>query len=426
MSKFNGFLDNLANGILSPKGNMADWQHASRLYVTDTQKHAPKLSFSYHVTFYLTEQAKSIIKEVDQYKHEIGMLVKQADLPKFQATVETKNKYNRKKNVQTRLDYSPISITFHDDNYGATTAMMEAYYRYYFSDGNHTLNDGSYGNRRTGDTLYDGPGTNTFKFGMDNNIPNVPFFDRIEIAQMARKSYTKYTLVNPIISDWSHDTVANSESNPLENRMTINYDTVFYDRGHVEAGDNGEPAGFGQTDHYDSTPSPITPLGGGQLGIDGIFGTGIDLYEYITQGANFSNPLEAGIAGVNLVNSIRNNGTDGLRQGGMRILTNAIGSAAGIDVSGVSQTFFPKNSGNGDDAGNLLLATAAIAGASAVVSNSRSNTSTTTGDTNPVSQDDARFQNFLGQYQSSGGTGGINGARTSYDALSTAAKSEFD
>ena len=91
MAKFTGFLDNVANGILSPKGNMADWQHASRLYVTDTQKHAPKVSFLYHVTFYLTEQAKAIIQEVDQYKHEIGMLVKQADLPKFTAQVETKN-----------------------------------------------------------------------------------------------------------------------------------------------------------------------------------------------------------------------------------------------------------------------------------------------------------------------------------------------
>ena len=426
MSKFNGFLDNIANGILSPKGNMADWQHASRLYVTDSQKHAPKLSFSYHITFYLTEQAKAIIQEVDQYKHEIGMLVKQADLPKFTATVETKNKYNRKKNVQTRLDYSPINVTFHDDNYGATTALMEAYYRYYYADGNQSLSNGSYGNRRTGDTLYDGPGTNTFKFGMDNNIPNVPFFDRIEIAQMARKSYTKYTLVNPIISDWSHDTVDNTASNPLENRMTINYDTVFYDRGHVRAGNNGEPAGFGQTDHYDTTPSPITPLGGGQLGIDGIFGTGLDLYEYITQGKNFSNPLEAGIAAVNLINSVRNNGTDGLRQGGMRILTDAIGGAAGIDVSGVSQTFFPKSSGNGGSAGSLLLATAAIAGVSSVVSNSRSTTSATTGDTNPASQDDARFQNFLGKYQSDGGTGGINSARQSYDALSNVAKAQFD
>jgi hypothetical protein len=425
MAKFTGFLDNVANGILSPKGNMADWQHASRLYVTDTQKHAPKVSFLYHVTFYLTEQAKAVIPEVDQYKHEIGMLVKQVDLPKFTAAVETKNKYNRKKNVQTRIDYQPISLTFHDDNYGATTALMEAYYRYYFNDGHHTLSEGAYGNRRTGDTLYDGPGTNTFKFGMDNNIPNVPFFDRIEIAQLARKSYTKYTLVNPIISDWQHDTVSNGDSNPLENRITINYDTVFYDRGHVEAGENGEPAGFGKSDHYDRTPSPITPLGGGQLGIDGIFGTGIDLYEYITQGKNFSNPLEAGIAAVNLVNSVRNNGADGLREGGLRLLTNAIGSTAGIDVSGVSQTFFPKSQGRGG-AKDLLVATAAVAGLSTLTSAARSSTSTSTGDTSPQTQDDLRFQNFQKQYQANGGTGGINGARVSYDALSSAAKSQFD
>jgi len=240
---------------------------------------------------------------------------------------------------------------------------------------------------------------------------------------MARKSYTKYTLVNPIISNWEHDTVANGESNPLENRITINYDTVFYDRGHVEAGENGEPSGFGKSDHYDVTPSPITPLGGGQLGIDGIFGTGLDLYEYITQGKNFSNPLEAGIAAVNLFNSVRDNGVEGLREGGMRVITNAIGSVAGIDVSGVSQTFFPKSSGSGGS-GQLLVATAAIAGLSALTSNNA--TSTTTGDTSPQTIDDARFQNFQKQYQANGGTGGINGARISYDALSNAAKAQFD
>ena len=38
-NKFNGLLDSIANGILSPKGNMADWQHAARLYVDS--KHGP-------------------------------------------------------------------------------------------------------------------------------------------------------------------------------------------------------------------------------------------------------------------------------------------------------------------------------------------------------------------------------------------------
>ena len=423
MAKFTGFLDNLAAGAFSPKGNMADWQHASRLYVSDTQKHAPKVSFLYHVTFYLTDQAKSVIPQIDRYTHEIGMLVKQADLPKFQAQTEVKNKYNRKKNVQSRIDYQPVSMTFHDDNYGATTALLEAYFKYYYGDGKHSVNSGAYGNRSTGDTTYQGSIPNSKKFGLDNSQPNVPFFHKIEIAQMARKSYTKFTLVNPIITDWSHDTVENGASNPLENRITIAYDTVFYDRGYVEAGENGDPTGFGRTDHYDVTPSPITPLGGAALSLDDKINAGLDLYEYITQGENFDNPLQAGIAAANLVRSIRDNGVEGLRESGYRVLTNAIGSAAGIDVSGVANTVFPKSGGNGGSK-DLLIATAAIAGLNAV--SNAAQTSTTTGDTNPQQQDDARFQNFHRQYQANGGTGNINDARAAFNSLPASAKSRYD
>lgn len=422
-SKFNGFLDNLASGALSPKGNMADWQHASRLYVNDTQKHAPKVSFLYHVTFYLTEQAKSIIKQLPDYTHEIGMLVKQADLPRFQAQTDVKNKYNRKKNVQSRIDYTPVGITFYDDNYGATTALLEAYFKYYYADGSHGLNSGAYGDRRTGDTLYQGRIPNSKKFGLDNNIPTVPFFDKIEIAQLARKNYTKFTLINPLITDWGHDTVDNSASSALENRITVAYDTVLYERGKVEAGANGNPAGFGRSDHYDVTPSPISIEGGGRLSLDDQLGAALDIYEYITDGKNFDNPFAAGIAATNLYRSIRDNGLEGLREGGLRLVTDAIGSAAGIDVSGVANTVFPKSNGNGG-AKDLLVATAAVAGLSAVTNYVR--TSTTTGDVNPQQQDDARFQNFHRQYQANGGAGDMNAARAAYNALPASQKANYD
>ena len=422
MSKFNGFLDNLASGALSPKGNMADWQHASRLYVSDTQKHAPKVSFLYHVTFYLTDQAKSTLKDIDKYTHEIGMLVKRADLPKFQAQTEVKNKYNRKKNVQTRLDYQPVSMSFHDDNFGATSALLEAYFKYYYGDGKHTINSGAYGNRSNGDTTYQGNIANSKKYGMDNSTPNVPFFHKIEIAQLARKSYTKFTLVNPIITDWAHDTLENGQSSPLENQITIAYDTVLYDRGYVEAGENGDPTGFGRTDHYDVTPSPITPLGGSALSLDAKINAGIDLYEYITQGENFDNPIQAGIAAANLVNSIRDNGIEGLRESGLRLVTDAIGSAAGIDVSGVANTVFPKSNGNGG-AKDLLIATTAVAGLSIV--SDFVQTSTTTGDRNPQQEDDARFQSFHRQYQSDGRAGGVDEARSAWNALPASVRANY-
>ena len=44
-SAFNGFLDSVANGALSPKGNLGDYAHASRLFVTENQKLAPHQKF---------------------------------------------------------------------------------------------------------------------------------------------------------------------------------------------------------------------------------------------------------------------------------------------------------------------------------------------------------------------------------------------
>ena len=145
MSAFNGFLGQLADGVLSPKGNLGDYAHASRLFVTENQKLAPHQKFLYHCFFQMDPAAASILPDLKQ-KHEleIGMLVKSADLPRFSADVETKNKYNRKKNVQTAIKYNPITITFHDDNYGVTTALLEAYYRYYFADGNYKSIPGAY------------------------------------------------------------------------------------------------------------------------------------------------------------------------------------------------------------------------------------------------------------------------------------------
>ena len=118
---------------------------------------------------------------------------------------------------------------------------------------------------------------------------------------MGRKSYTTYTLVNPIITAWQHDTVDYADGTTATNSITVAYESVFYNRGSVEAGFNGEPTGFGDPSHYDTTPSPITILGGSAGGLGDIIGGAIDLYDYITKGANFNNPIEAGIAAANII-----------------------------------------------------------------------------------------------------------------------------
>ena len=54
---------------------------------------------------------------------ELNMLVKTADLPKYNMNVEEKQQYNKKTYVATRISYEPINITFHDDHADTVNAF---------------------------------------------------------------------------------------------------------------------------------------------------------------------------------------------------------------------------------------------------------------------------------------------------------------
>ena len=138
----NGFLDNLKSGTLSPKGNLGDFAHAARLYVDDSFRLAPKVKFLYHVAFTLNESVLKSDPPISKHGTELNMLVKGVELPKYSIDTDTVFAYNKKRKIQKKIQYDPISIVFHDDNYGVTTAMWEAYYRYYFRDGTYAAIDG--------------------------------------------------------------------------------------------------------------------------------------------------------------------------------------------------------------------------------------------------------------------------------------------
>lgn len=419
-NKNNAFFDNLLNGIFGPKGNMADWQHARRTYIDDNMRLLPKNKFLYHVYIKLDPVARSVLPILDKYNLEIGLLVKSADLPKFSATVETRNKYNRKKNIQTSIQYEPINITFHDDTAGITTAMLEAYYRYYYVDGNLAGSPGAYNKAGDGDNTYKGRGRNQYKFGLDNNI-SVPFIQYIEITQMARRRYTTYRLINPIISNWSHDSVVSGESTFMENQLTVAYEAVHYSRGEVEAGDQAEPTGFGSQEHYDKQPSPISLLGGGNLGL---FGTLDGLFDLYNDGL-FNNPLVTGLTVFNAVRNLENLSSDALREEGLNVVGGVLNEVAGIEVSGLTDLAIPKNNGTG---GSNKTTSATSAGAGNLssglpVSGGSSTQYDLTIDLaeNPIALNELAKEQFKKDYLADGGAS-INGYTNAWEALPEATK----
>jgi hypothetical protein len=408
-NKFNGLLDSISNGILSPKGNMADWQHAARLYTDRDMALAPKTKFLYHVQFEVSDVAKGIAPKLfsGSTLNEIGMLVKRADLPKFSVQLETRKKYNRVKNTQTSIQYEPVNIDLHDDNEGITTALLQAYYRYYFADGNQQKDSGR-AYAVNPHSTYEGALRNNYKFGMDVNNPGVPFFKSIKISLLSRGEYTTYTLVNPILTSWSHDDVSNGDGQgTMTNSIQVAYEAVFYNQNIITTGPNGEPVGFGQ-DHYDQTPSPISLEGGGKLGLGRTISSAVDLYEFIASGEAYNNPLLTILQGAQLIGNVRNLSKEGIRQEGYNILTNAIGQATGINVSGVAQTFFPKSGGSGGSK-DLLLAAAGVGIVSAVTS------SPAFLKNNPAALDSARQRQSIKNFQAAGGGTAAEG-KAAYEA----------
>lgn len=378
----NGFLNNVVSGLGNPKGTLGDFQHAARLYNTQSMRLAPKTKFLYHVVFNLNPAAVASGKfDIQKHGTAINMLVKSIELPKFKITVDRPQQYNRKKAVQTKLEYEPISVTFHDDNFGLTTNLWAMYYGYYFGDSKHGASAGS----STAGSLLSGlgnivsgliPGSsgllgaaktflgssasgtpaayqrntfkssalNTFRYGLDNGS-SVPFFSSIQIFQLSRKQFQSYTLINPIITSWNHESLNSSANEPAQNTMSLAYEAVIYGAGAVS---RGNPKGFA-TEYYDNQPSPLGLLGGGVtslFGQGGILGGISSILGDLGPGGN-GFTLGTVIKGINVYNNTKRLSREGVRQEGFNILKSAIGASAGIDVSGVANVFFPKKSGAG-------------------------------------------------------------------------------
>ena len=258
MSLKDAFLFNLQS-----ETHLRDARHANQIYTQNNFAFSPKSKYMYHVRFEPnSEVGNSATSNVFRFQKELGILVKSADLPSFRASVENKQQYNRKKNVQTRVDYQDCRIAFHDDNTGVTRALLEEYYRYYFVDANQptTGSNSAYEQR---DKYFN----RVPNYGL-NNEKRTPFFKYITIYQLARREWVAYTLVNPLLSAWDHGGVDSSDGGFNENNITVAYEAVQYTSGTV-GGDT--PLGMADASvGYDVTPSPMGYLDSAMNGnIDG-------------------------------------------------------------------------------------------------------------------------------------------------------------
>ncbi len=286
-----GFFQDLLKGATDSIGSrtfLRDYTHASKTFRTNGYQYAPKLKFLFHVYFDINTSAYA--QNVGTGAN-FGLLVKSVSLPSFTFATHELNQYNRKRIVQTKIKYEPVSIKFHDDSGTAqgTTAggiihqLWKAYYTYYYKDGTkpNVILGEARGTDRTADngqpagaasynqrTTYTPSITGNDDWGYigettSSVAPKQPFFNNITIFGFNQHNYTAYTLINPLLTKMGQDTYSYSEGNgTMEMSMDVNYETVVYTEGAMDGNSPGNiVAGFGDNANYDRTLSPIARLG---------------------------------------------------------------------------------------------------------------------------------------------------------------------
>lgn len=280
---------------IATNDNLRDYRHASKLFIEGTHRLAPKHATLFHVFFDINRGLQSSIMSDRQTVTEIGMLVKNSDLPRYSVDTKIYNSYNRPNIVQSKIKFDPVTIVFHDDNMNVVRNFWYDYYKFYYRDSDHS--DGTYF------AQYKYRPQDNGKFGYTRRKESLGenFLQSIRIYSLHQKRFSEYILLNPIIKSFKHGQHANSnDANILEHTMVIEYENILYSDGTTSVGD---PKGFA-TLHYDNTPSPLKVSGG----VKSLFGAGglLDNAGSILGDLRGGNYLSAIFKAARTVNTYRN------------------------------------------------------------------------------------------------------------------------
>jgi len=327
------FGEDFLQGFFGTNG-LKDYSHASKTFRTNGYEFSPRQKFLFHVFFNInTGQIPALANVFGNGDiATVGMMVKTVQLPSYQIDMATMNQYNRKRLIQTKINYNPIQIVFNDDQGDLIRNLWYNYYSYYYKDptqnyentasingsiGNlQTLQNGfgyntrdTYSNsRQVNDWGYVGEGSyqdsNSFT-GQNQEKP--PFFRDIKIYGLSQKKYASYVLINPMIESWAHDTYDYSQgAGVMTHTVGIRYETVKYYSGAVGGQTpSSTVVGFADPDHYDTVKSSLARPGATSsvFGQGGLIDAGIGTLEDL-------NALASGRGGLqNIIGAVQKAGT---------------------------------------------------------------------------------------------------------------------
>lgn len=164
------------------------------------------------------------------FKTSISSLVRRATLPAIDYKVQTKNQFNKRRLVQTGLDYKPLEITVYDTINNDWLTVLMKYYAYNFM---NPRNKNKFGDRDielNKDMVNEMFGSSfkgkTFASNEQGlNLQNeANFFERIDIILYHGGKGVQYSVTNPMMLNFNASDIDYSSSEAMDFTMSFDYE----------------------------------------------------------------------------------------------------------------------------------------------------------------------------------------------------------
>ena len=170
------------------------------------------------------------------FRLRLGSLVRTATLPEVEFKTETKNAYNRKRIVNTGVEYQPVDIKVFDTINNEWLTMFMKYFTYHYmnprnkqynerdvgpdprrDDSTRMAENSNFGT--TGSSRWD---SNAYGYNV-NELAN--FFERIDYVIYHGNKAVQYSLINPVLTRFRTGDIDYSSSDVMEFDMTFEYES---------------------------------------------------------------------------------------------------------------------------------------------------------------------------------------------------------
>lgn len=221
-------LSRLFGGESTGNFYLRDFQNA-RQYRPDSNP--PRLSFEGYVNFVVNRSLYdslygSSFLESNDYRRQLGNLLKTATMPSISFKTDTKNSFNKPKIITTGITYEPVTISVYDTVGSEWLVMLMKYYSYHFMNGRNKQSANPSSDRDLAERIITGREFNSNDYGFNPNlVPN--FFERMDLILYHGGKGVQYSLHNPVITSFKTGTIDYSQSNPMTFDITFEYENFI-------------------------------------------------------------------------------------------------------------------------------------------------------------------------------------------------------